>query len=91
VRHSGKRDDSAAAADAASPSRSNSPNTVDLGRYYAILPSNGAYSVEEYCARHGGKRVEPGFSYNSGSNPEFLTPQQLKTLIDEHVIGQTID
>lgn len=70
---------------------SDSPNTVDLGRYYAILPSNGAYSVEEYCARHGGKRVEPGFSYNSGSNPEFLTPQQLKTLIDEHVIGQTID
>lgn len=70
---------------------SDSPNTVDLGRYYAILPSNGAYSVEEYCDRHGARRVEPGFSYNSGTNPEFLTPQQLKALIDEHVIGQTID
>ncbi len=70
---------------------SDSPNTVDLGRYYAILPSNGAYSVEEYCARHDARRVEAGFSYNSGSNPEFLTPPQLKALIEQHVIGQHID
>ena len=70
---------------------SDSPNTVDLGRYYAILPSNGAFSVEEHCDRHGATRVQPGFSYNSGSNPEFLTPQQLKALIEEHVIGHHID
>jgi len=70
---------------------SDSPNTVDLGRYYAILPSGGAYTIDEYCERHGGRRVEPGFSYNSGSNPEFLSPAQLASLIDKHVVGQRID
>lgn len=60
-------------------------NTVDLGRYYAILPSAGAYSVQSYCAAHGGKSVPPGYSYNSGSNPDFLSIQQLQHLIAEHI------
>jgi UDP-N-acetylglucosamine 4,6-dehydratase (inverting) len=65
--------------------------TVDLGRYYAILPSSGEYSVDEYCARTGATRVEPGFAYDSGRNPDFLTVDQLRRLIDEQVIGQHID
>lgn len=67
---------------------SDSFNTVDLGRYYAILPSAGNYTVEEYCERMISKRVEPGFAYDSGSNPEFLTVAQLRTLIDTCVAGQ---
>ncbi|MEG3179096.1 UDP-N-acetylglucosamine 4,6-dehydratase (inverting) [Sphingomonas sp. LT1P40] len=70
---------------------SDSLNTVDLGDYYAILPSAGAYSVEEYCTRQGGKPVEPGFAYNSGTNPDFLNVEQLRELIDRHVIGQKVD
>ena len=60
---------------------SDSPNTVDIGPYYAILPSGAEYSVDDYCARHGGQRVAAGFSYNSGSNPEFLSVPQLRELI----------
>jgi hypothetical protein len=67
---------------------SDSFNTVDLGRYFAILPSAGLYTAEEYCARHEGRRVEPGFAYESGSNPDFLTVEQLRTLIDKHVLGE---
>ena len=40
---------------------------MDLGPYYAILPSGGAYTVDDYCAALGGCRVAPGFSYNSGT------------------------
>lgn len=70
---------------------SDSFNTVDLGSYYAILPSAPLYTIEEYCAKNGAKRVPAGFAYDSGTNPDFLTVDQLKTLIAEHVIGKTID
>jgi len=62
---------------------SDSFNTVDLGRYFAILPSAGEHSVASYCKAHGGRPVEQGYSYNSGSNPEFLTVEQLQQLIAE--------
>jgi UDP-N-acetylglucosamine 4,6-dehydratase/5-epimerase len=64
---------------------SDSYNTVDLGRYFAILPSAGVYSVETYCAAHGGKPVPPGYAYNSGSNSDFLTVEQLQRLISSFV------
>jgi UDP-N-acetylglucosamine 4,6-dehydratase (inverting) len=70
---------------------SDSFNTVDLGAYYAILPSAGLFSAEEYCERMRGARVVPGFAYESGSNPEFLTVPQLRALIAQHVTGQTVD
>jgi UDP-N-acetylglucosamine 4,6-dehydratase len=62
-------------------------NTVDLGAYYAILPAGGSYSVDDYCQRMGGRRVEPGFAYDSGSNADFLTVEQLRGLIDTYVVG----
>lgn len=64
---------------------SDSFNTVDLGRYYAILPSAGAHSVESYCNATGGQAVQPGFAYNSGTNTDFLTPVQLKSLMKQHL------
>lgn len=70
---------------------SDSFNTVDMGTYYAILPVAGEFSVEEYCREHGGKPVEPGFAYNSGSNPDFLSVEELRALIEQHVVGQSID
>ena len=69
---------------------SDSPNTVDMGRYFAILPTAGAYTIEEYCRGTGSRLVVPGFSYDSGSNPEFLTVAQLRELIAEHVGGLTV-
>jgi len=65
---------------------SDSLNTVDLGRYFAILPSVGDQSLQSYCVSHGGKPVPPGFAYNSGTNPDFLTVEQLRQLIAEHVM-----
>ncbi len=70
---------------------SDSFNTVDLGAYYAILPVSAHYTMEDYCARNNGTPVEHGFAYNSGSNTDFLTVEQIRALIDERVTGKTID
>jgi UDP-N-acetylglucosamine 4,6-dehydratase/5-epimerase len=63
--------------------KSDSFNTADLGPYYAILPMGAAYTREEYCRSMGGTMVEPGFSYNSGTNTSFLTVEELRALIAE--------
>jgi UDP-N-acetylglucosamine 4,6-dehydratase len=64
---------------------SDSFNTVDMGHYYAILPSGGAYSVADYCARTGARPVASGFSYDSGSNAHFLSVDEIRSLIATHV------
>jgi UDP-N-acetylglucosamine 4,6-dehydratase (inverting) len=60
---------------------SDSPHTVDLGDYYAILPSGGSYTQEAYCRENGAKPVPAGFSYDSGTNEHFLTVEELRELI----------
>jgi UDP-N-acetylglucosamine 4,6-dehydratase (inverting) len=68
---------------------SDSPNTVDLGRCYAILPgAPGGYTLDDYCQRTGAKRVPAGFCYQSGTNPDFLTVEQIRELIRLHVDPQ---
>ncbi len=62
-----------------------SHNTVDLGAYFAILPTTGKHSPEHYCDSNGCRLVEPGFAYNSGTNPRFLTVDELRKLIRLHV------
>jgi UDP-N-acetylglucosamine 4,6-dehydratase len=64
---------------------SDSFNTVDIGRYYAILPSAGEISTEQYCAEMNGMQIAPGFSYNSGANDQFLSVDELRALIRQHV------
>ncbi|WP_075792948.1 UDP-N-acetylglucosamine 4,6-dehydratase (inverting) [Massilia putida] len=64
---------------------SDSFNTVDIGKYYAILPMSGAYTLQQYCADMGGKAVPPGFSYDSGTNEHFLSVPDLRQLIKDHV------
>lgn len=65
-------------------------NTVDLDRYYAILPATGegatgAIAADEYRAKKGAKSVSPGFSYDSGTNSRFLSVEEIRELIRVHV------
>ncbi len=60
-------------------------NTVDLGIYYAILPSSIQDSLKRYCKITNGKKVKDGFSYNSGTNPDFLSIENLRILIKEQI------
>lgn len=61
-------------------------NTIDLGNYYAILPSvSFTYSEEEYLTHHKAEKVPFGFKYNSGTNTEWETVESLRELIKQHV------
>jgi UDP-N-acetylglucosamine 4,6-dehydratase len=64
---------------------SDSFTTIDLGNYYAILPSDGRlYRIY----RENGIRfsdVVNGFAYSSGANSSFLNVKELRKLIREHV------
>ena len=64
---------------------SDSFNTVDLGPYYAILPMAAKYSVDQYCERSGCPPVAPGYAYNSGTNPHFLTVDELRHLVSREM------
>ena len=61
-------------------------NTIDLGKYYAILPSvSFTYTEEEYLTHHKAEKVPFGFKYNSGTNTEWETIESLRALVKEHV------
>lgn len=64
---------------------SDSFTTIDLGTYYAVLPSVGNLIRLYQDAGMSSTTVPAGFAYNSGSNPEFLSVDQLRELIREHV------
>ncbi|EGR4229326.1 UDP-N-acetylglucosamine 4,6-dehydratase (inverting) [Vibrio cholerae] len=61
-------------------------NTIDLGKYYAILPSvSFTYTEQEYLEHHKAEKVLFGFKYNSGTNTEWESIESLRELIKEHV------
>jgi len=66
-------------------------NTVDMDRYYAILPVGGQFNIQDYCKAMGAKPVPEGFEYNSGTNPQFLSVDELRRLIDDDVVSPQID
>ena len=66
---------------------SDSLNTVDIGSYYAILPGMSDLASHPLHAVQPLQPVASGFSYNSGSNAVFLSVQQIRELVDTHVLG----
>ena len=64
---------------------SDSYNTYDMGKYYVILPTVPVWNLEEFVKAFNAKKVEQGFSYNSGSNTEWVGAEELRVFIKEHV------
>ena len=64
---------------------SDSLMTIDIGDYYAILPSDGKIKRLYESVYAESKSVPIGFAYNSGTNSEFLTVEQIVRLIKEHI------
>ncbi len=57
-------------------------DTIDLGKYYAILPSvSFNYVREDYLKHHHAVYVPEGFAYNSGTNTEWDTVESLREKI----------
>tara|TARA_R110002073_G_scaffold325056_1_gene503569 strand:+ start:5069 stop:6088 length:1020 start_codon:yes stop_codon:yes gene_type:complete len=59
--------------------------TYDLGKYYAILPSTPRWKTTDFVKSFNAKKVEEGFSYNSGENDDWETIESLRGLILKHV------
>ncbi|MBB1287110.1 UDP-N-acetylglucosamine 4,6-dehydratase (inverting) [Flavisolibacter sp. BT320] len=66
-------------------SSSDSFNTYDLGKYYVILPQTHEWSREEFIDHFDATKVPVGFNYNSGTNEEWLSVEEIRSLIREHV------
>ena len=66
-------------------SASDSYNTYDLGKYYAIFPHSPASRVEQLIEMYDAKKVELGFRYDSSTNDVFESVESLRKLIKEHV------
>lgn len=63
-------------------------NTLEIDDYYIICPNNVAYlglSLQDFINHHGGQKVPLGFSYNSGDNTDWLTVEDLRQQIVNHV------
>ncbi len=61
-------------------------NTIELDKYYVICPTNVIFWTKDELAKaFNGKPVPTGFSYNSGENTEWLTVEELRQQIVEHV------
>lgn len=57
--------------------------TIDIGKYYAIL--SAGIDSKKYLDHFGGKEVRKGFQYNSGENDDWLSVEEMRTLIKEYV------
>jgi FlaA1/EpsC-like NDP-sugar epimerase len=64
--------------------KSDSVNTVDFGKCYAILSPDSVYDknyIKNYCKLKKAKLVKKIFSYNSEKNRNFLSKEKIKKLI----------
>ncbi len=63
--------------------------TIETKDRYLIVPMLHGHSaatvMKEYCKHHEGTPVPAGFSYNSGKNTEWLSVDQIRDLIVQHV------
>ncbi len=59
--------------------------TVEIDNGYVILPTADMGLLERYIDQLGGKTVPEGFRYNSGTNTEWLSVDEIRRLITEHV------
>jgi len=64
---------------------SDSYNTLDLGKYFAILPQQPNFNIDDYRKKFSAKEVPIGFSYNSGDNDQLETVENLRLLIKRYV------
>ena len=63
-------------------------NTIEFEKYFVILPSTQLWDIDKFRKESNssfGEMCEYGFSYNSGTNKDFLNLTDLQGLIKNHI------
>lgn len=60
-------------------------NTYDCGKYYVILPGLPVWDLQAWINKFAVKKVPEGFKYNSGTNTDWLTVDEIREQIKQHV------
>ena len=66
--------------------QTDSLNSIEFDDYFVILPSVELWDVEKFKVESNGQagtKCEDGFAYNSGTNPDFLSVEELRHLIEK--------
>lgn len=58
-------------------------NTLDCGNYYVVLPSVPTWDTHKFQTEFKANFVPNGFSYNSGTNSEWLNESEIKALVSD--------
>jgi UDP-N-acetylglucosamine 4,6-dehydratase/5-epimerase len=60
-------------------------STVEFKEYFVILPSIQLWDIDKFTSAFNGALCSDGFGYNSGTNTQWLSVQQIRDLIRIHV------
>lgn len=64
---------------------SDGPFTIDIGKYFAILPSDGKLKKDYEINNIKFNSVKDAFSYSSENNEDFLSISKIRELIRNHI------
>lgn len=64
---------------------SDSETTYDIGNFYTILPFQHSWSLDDYIANFDAKKVSFEENYSSGNNEQWLSIEDLRHLVREHI------
>lgn len=59
--------------------------SLEFKDHFVILPSTRLWDVSGYMETFNGRHCDQGFAYSSGANSEWLSVEQLRRLIREHI------
>jgi UDP-N-acetylglucosamine 4,6-dehydratase/5-epimerase len=60
-------------------------SSLEFDRYFVILPSTPLWDVNKFRQTFNGRPCQIGFRYNSADNTEWLSVEQIRQLIRQHV------
>lgn len=60
-------------------------STYDCGKYYVIAPSVHSWKIEDWVKTFTAKKVPEGFKYNSETNNEWISSEEIRKLIKIHI------
>ena len=56
-------------------------DTIVAKNHYVVLSNFTERQIKNYCKKNSYKRVDENFSYDSGTNPNFMTIKELKRIV----------